>query len=45
MAGVKRRSKYRKNVQDQVLHAFPEPQENEAIVKVTGNRGSNLFEV
>lgn len=45
MAGVKRRSKYRKQVEDDALHGFPEPGEGELIVRVNCSRGGNLFEV
>lgn len=45
MAGVKRRSGYRKTITDETLHGLPEPQEGQIIVRLLGARGSNLFEV
>lgn len=45
MAGVKRRSKYRKNVESDVLDGMPEPGEGELIVRVVASRGSNLMDV
>ena len=38
-------SRNRKHVTEQVLHGFPEPKENESIVRVTATRGTNQLEV
>ena len=45
MAGLGRRSHYRKHLTDSVLNDLPEPYENERIAKVLGTRGSNQFEL
>jgi len=45
MSGAGRKSGYRKNITDEFLNSFPEPGEGEAIVRCTGSRGSNIFEV
>jgi probable RNA-binding protein EIF1AD len=45
MAGLGRRSHYRKHLTDAVWNDLPEPKENECIGKVIGTRGSNQFEV
>lgn len=45
MAGLGRRTHYRKHLTDSVLHDFPEPQEDERIAKVVASRGSNQFDV
>ena len=45
MAGLGRRSHYRKHITDAVWNDLPEPQDNECIGKVVGTRGSNQFEV
>jgi hypothetical protein len=45
MAGVKRRSKYRKNVTDSFLYGDPEPEEGQKIVRVLAPRGGNIVEV
>ncbi|TDH64914.1 uncharacterized protein CCR75_000620 [Bremia lactucae] len=45
MSGSGRKSAYRKGVTKRVLYGDPEPQENQIIVRVTGMRGTNLFEV
>ena len=45
MAGLGRRSHYRKHLTDSVLNDLPEPTENERIAKVVGTRGSNQFEL
>mmetsp|Transcript_30770 Transcript_30770/g.100377 ORF Transcript_30770/g.100377 Transcript_30770/m.100377 type:complete len:182 (+) Transcript_30770:92-637(+) len=45
MAGVKRRSKYRKHVEEEALNGFPEPEEGDCIVQTTACRGGNIFEV
>ena len=45
MAGLGRRSHYRKHLADSVLNGYPEPGDGERIAKVVGTRGSNQFEV
>ena len=45
MAGLGRRTHYRKHLTDSVLFDKPEPQENERIAKVVATRGSNQFDV
>jgi len=45
MAGLGRRSHYRKHLTDSVLNDLPEPSENERIAKVVGTRGGNQFEL
>jgi hypothetical protein len=45
MSGVKRRSGYRKNVTNDVLYSFPEPEPGQRIVQVVRSHGSNIFEV
>lgn len=45
MAGLGRRSHYRKHLTDSVLNDLPEPSINQRIAKVTGTRGSNQFEL
>eukprot|EP01029_Cantina_marsupialis_P027573 TRINITY_DN773035_c0_g1_i1.p2 TRINITY_DN773035_c0_g1~~TRINITY_DN773035_c0_g1_i1.p2 ORF type:complete len:190 (+),score=43.37 TRINITY_DN773035_c0_g1_i1:60-572(+) len=45
MSGVKRRTGYRKNVTNDYLDSFPEPNETQSVVVVNGTRGSNIFEV
>mmetsp|Transcript_16932 Transcript_16932/g.19492 ORF Transcript_16932/g.19492 Transcript_16932/m.19492 type:complete len:533 (+) Transcript_16932:173-1771(+) len=45
MAGLGRRSHYRKHLTDSVLNDFPEPKDNELIVKVVATRGSNQFDI
>lgn len=46
MAGLGRRSHYRKHLTDSVLNDFPEPTHpNQRIAKVVGTRGSNQFEL
>lgn len=45
MAGVGRRTLYRKSVTDDYLNSTPEPGENEEIVLVRAPRGSNIIEV
>eukprot|EP00924_Labyrinthula_sp_SR-Ha-C_P005724 maker-scaffold_14-snap-gene-3.21-mRNA-1 protein AED:0.10 eAED:0.10 QI:98/1/1/1/0.5/0.33/3/70/181 len=42
---MKRKTKYRKHVEDAVLNSFPEPSEMEELVVVLGSRGGNLLEV
>lgn len=45
MAGLGRRTHYRKHLTDQVLYDLPEPTEHERIAKVCATRGSNQFDV
>lgn len=45
MAGVGRRTLYRKSVTDEYLNSTPEPGENEEISLVQAPRGSNIIEV
>jgi probable RNA-binding protein EIF1AD len=45
MAGLGRRTHYRKHLTDAVLHDTPEPEEDERIAKVVGSRGSNQFDI
>jgi len=47
MAGLGRRSHYRKYLTDSVLNDFPEPKssEGERIAQVVGSRGGNLLEI
>jgi len=45
MSGVRRKTKYRKSVENDVLNALPEPKEGEAVVRVVASRGGNLIEV
>mmetsp|Transcript_7902 Transcript_7902/g.11775 ORF Transcript_7902/g.11775 Transcript_7902/m.11775 type:complete len:242 (-) Transcript_7902:333-1058(-) len=47
MAGLGRRSHYRKHLTDSVLNDLPEPDftKGERIAKVVGTRGSNQFEI
>ena len=45
MSGAKRSSKYRKSVTNDYINSFPEPEADEAIVKVRGSRGANIFEI
>ena len=45
MSGAKRRTKYRKQVEDDVLYGTPEPGENQTIVVMVESRGGNLLEV
>mmetsp|Transcript_10374 Transcript_10374/g.22504 ORF Transcript_10374/g.22504 Transcript_10374/m.22504 type:complete len:98 (-) Transcript_10374:1413-1706(-) len=45
MSGAKRRTKYRKHVETDVLEGLPEPGEGEQIVQVVGSRGGNMLEV
>ncbi|CAM9697192.1 unnamed protein product [Discosporangium mesarthrocarpum] len=44
MAGLGRRTLYRKSVTDNYLNSFPEPGENEEIALVQAPRGSNIIE-
>lgn len=45
MAGLGRRTHYRKHVTDSVLHDMPEPDVDESIAVVISTRGSNQFDV
>ena len=45
MAGLGRRTHYRKHLTDSVLHDLPEPKEDERIAKVVATRGSNQFDI
>jgi probable RNA-binding protein EIF1AD len=45
MAGVGRRTHYRKHLTDSVLNDFPVPKETERIAKVVATRGGNHFEI
>ena len=47
MAGLGRRSHYRKHLTDAVLHDLPEPDESlgRRIARVVGTRGGNMFDV
>jgi probable RNA-binding protein EIF1AD len=45
MAGLGRRTHYRKHLTDSILYDFPEPTDNERIAKVVATRGSNQFDV
>ena len=45
MAGVKRRTKYRKQVEADVLDAFHTPEDGQEIVQIVQSHGSNILEV
>ena len=45
MAGLSRRTHYRKHVTDSVLHDLPEPGVEESIAVVVNTRGSNQFDI
>ena len=45
MAGLGRRTHYRKHVTDAVLFDYPEPSESQSIAKVVATRGGNQFEI
>lgn len=45
MAGLGRRTHYRKHLTDSIIYDFPEPGENERIAKVVATRGSNQFDI
>ena len=45
MAGLGRRTHYRKHLTDSVLHDLPEPKPDERIAKVVATRGSNQFDI
>ena len=45
MAGLGRRTHYRKHLTDKVLYDFPIPASDECIAKVVATRGSNQFDI
>lgn len=45
MAGLGRRTHYRKHLTDSVLYDLPEPNEYERIAKVVATRGGNQFDI
>ena len=45
MAGLGRRSHYRKHLTNAVLNDLPEPEQGECIAKVVATRGGNQFDV
>lgn len=45
MAGLGRRTHYRKHLTDSVLYDLPEPKADECIAKVVATRGGNQFDV
>ena len=45
MAGLGRRTHYRKHLTDKVLHDFPVPSQDECIAKVVATRGGNQFDI
>jgi probable RNA-binding protein EIF1AD len=45
MAGLGRRTHYRKHLTDSVLHDLPEPKVDERIAKVVSTRGGNQFDI
>uniref|UniRef100_A0A7S4AEQ1 S1-like domain-containing protein n=1 Tax=Pseudo-nitzschia australis TaxID=44445 RepID=A0A7S4AEQ1_9STRA len=45
MAGLGRRTHYRKHLTDSVLYDLPEPKEYERIAKVVATRGGNQFDI
>ena len=45
MSGAKRRTKYRKQVESDILDALPEPETGELIVEMIVSRGGNILEV
>jgi probable RNA-binding protein EIF1AD len=45
MAGLGRRTHYRKHLTDSVLNDLPEPQPHERIAKVVATRGGNQFDI
>ena len=45
MAGLGRRTHYRKHLTDAVLHDLPEPASNEVIAKIAATRGGNQFDI
>ena len=45
MAGLGRRTHYRKHLTDKVLYDLPEPKSYERIAKVVATRGGNQFDI
>jgi len=45
MAGLGRRTHYRKHLTDSVLYDLPEPKEYERVAKVVATRGGNQFDI
>jgi len=45
MAGLGRRTHYRKHLTDSVLNDLPEPSEHEQIARVVATRGGNQFDI
>lgn len=45
MAGLGRRTHYRKHLTDSIIYDFPEPGDNERIAKVVATRGGNQFDI
>jgi len=45
MAGLGRRTHYRKHLTDAVLYELPEPDRTQRVGKIVGTRGSNQFDV
>lgn len=45
MAGLGRRTHYRKHLTDSVMYDLPEPKDHERIAKVVATRGGNQFDV
>jgi probable RNA-binding protein EIF1AD len=45
MAGLGRRTHYRKHLTDAVLNDLPEPKDHERIAKVVATRGGNQFDI
>lgn len=45
MAGLGRRTHYRKHLTDSILHDFPEPLGDERVAKIVATRGSNQFDI
>jgi len=45
MAGLGRRTHYRKHLTDSIIYDMPEPEENEKIAKIVATRGGNQFDI
>merc|ERR1712005_52047 len=45
MSGAKRKSKFRKNLEHEMLYSTPEPSEDEQIVCAVCSRGGNILQV
>jgi len=45
MAGLGRRTHYRKHLTDSIIYDYPEPGDNERIAKVVATRGGNQFDI